>query len=114
MPLILKVSDSHKNSIGNILLESPRAQRRALKAQRRALKMVERRKEVEKREMLADRFKERMLRRKKAFLPKDIRRFVKLSLQEKMSKKEYLKPNQIDKMRSIGKESIIFTKKIFH
>lgn len=81
--------------------ESPRAQRRALKAQRRAIKMVERRKEVEKREMLADRFKERMLRRKKAFLPKDIRRFVKLSLQEKMSKKEYLKPNQIDKMRSI-------------
>ena len=73
--------------------------------------MVERRKEVEKREMLADRFKERMLRRKKAFLPKDIRRFVKLSLQEKMSKKEYLKPNQIDKMRSIGKESIMFTNK---
>jgi hypothetical protein len=113
VPLILKVSDSYQNSIANIISESPRAQRRALKAQRRAIKMVERRKEVEKREMLADRFKERMLRRKKAFLPKDIRRFVKLSLQEKMSKKEYLKPNQIDKMRSIGKESIMFTKKIF-
>ncbi|CAG5105086.1 Oidioi.mRNA.OKI2018_I69.chr1.g1820.t1.cds [Oikopleura dioica] len=85
----------------NSIDESPRAQRRALKAQRRAMKMVERRKELEKREMLADRFKERMLRRKKAFLPKDIRRFVKLSLQEKISSKEFLRPNQIEKMRSI-------------